>query len=306
VNDQLVEQYLTAREYVFPLRLEDHIGGFYAYGKNKILDRVDEYARAHDVTGLVYLDFPIDTVLRQNYKNLEFKYSFWSGMEFYRNYHIHPEIKFDNFLCSFNGAHNVGRRLLLSILNKTGLFNKNTCTKNFQFSWDQIIGDVELLAGNSVYDKFFVDSASDFNNKIISLNYQQFSHTNNLQVLENIVTRSFVNVSSETIPVSYYPFYSEKFLLSIVTRGLFVFYAQPTWHKNLETFYGFKKYDKIFDYSFDEITNPIHRLIRLIEMILKFSNLSVHDWTDLYLVEQETIEYNYDRYFSGDYLENLI
>lgn len=40
-------------------------------------------------------------------------------------------------------------------------------------------------------------------------------------------------------------------------------------------------------------------------MISKFSVLSTNDWGDLYLLEQDTIEYNYDHYFSGGYLEHL-
>jgi hypothetical protein len=40
-------------------------------------------------------------------------------------------------------------------------------------------------------------------------------------------------------------------------------------------------------------------------MISKFSVLSSDDWKDLYLLEQDAIEYNYNHYFSGDYLTVL-
>ena len=40
-------------------------------------------------------------------------------------------------------------------------------------------------------------------------------------------------------------------------------------------------------------------------MVSKFSNLSIADWHDLYLIEQDTIEYNYEHYFSGNYLKIL-
>ena len=104
---------------------------------------------------------------------------------------------------------------------------------------------------------------------------------------------------------SYYPFVTEKFLYSIVTRGLFLSYAPPGWHGHIEKYYGFKKYTKLFDYRFDTIQNPIERLIELISMISKFSTLSIHDWNDLYLMEQDAIEYNYNHYFSGDYLKHI-
>jgi hypothetical protein len=114
-----------------------------------------------------------------------------------------------------------------------------------------------------------------------------------------------VHLVSETLSTSYYPFYGEKFLQSVVTRGLFVAYAQPNWHEMLEKWYGFKKYDKIFDYRFDHIQNPLERMIELISMLLKFRYLSSDDWRDLYEMEKDTIEYNYDWYFSRQYVTCL-
>jgi hypothetical protein len=105
---------------------------------------------------------------------------------------------------------------------------------------------------------------------------------------------------------SYYPFVTEKFLYSVVTRGLFLSYAQPGWHNHLENYYGFKKYDKIFDYSFDTVECPIDRLLTLMSILSKFSILSKADLHDLYLMEHDTIEYNYNNYFSNAYLERLI
>jgi len=110
---------------------------------------------------------------------------------------------------------------------------------------------------------------------------------------------------SETMATSYVPFVTEKFLYSVVTRGLFLSYAQPGWHAHVEKYYGFKRYTKLFDYQFDTIQNPVERLVELMSMISKFSILTIDDWKDLYLLEQETIEYNYDHYFSGSYLTKL-
>jgi hypothetical protein len=40
-------------------------------------------------------------------------------------------------------------------------------------------------------------------------------------------------------------------------------------------------------------------------MISKFEKLTPVEWHDLYLLEQDTIEYNYDHYFSKKYLKHL-
>jgi uncharacterized membrane protein len=110
---------------------------------------------------------------------------------------------------------------------------------------------------------------------------------------------------SESMATSYYPFVSEKFLYSIVTRGLFVAYAQPGWHAHIKKYYGFKSYTKLFDYRFDSIQNPVERLVELMSMISKFSVLSTDDWKDIYRIESDTVEFNYNHYFSGDYLKHL-
>jgi hypothetical protein len=90
-----------------------------------------------------------------------------------------------------------------------------------------------------------------------------------------------------------------------VTRGLFVVYGQPRYYDYFEHHFGFKKYNRIFDYSFDQIENPVERLIALTDMLSKFKNLTTDDWQDLYQMEQDTIEFNYNNYFSGEYLKQL-
>lgn len=104
---------------------------------------------------------------------------------------------------------------------------------------------------------------------------------------------------------SYYPFVTEKFLYSVVTRGLFLAYAHPGWHEHLEKYYGFKRYTKLFDYTFDTIQNPVKRLVELMTMISKFSFLSSDDWRDLYLLQQDEVEFNYDHYMSKAYMKDL-
>ena len=55
----------------------------------------------------------------------------------------------------------------------------------------------------------------------------------------------------------------------------------------------------------DQIKNPVIRLVDLLSMLTKFEKLSKLDWHDLYLLEQDTLEYNYDWYRSRKYLEQL-
>jgi hypothetical protein len=176
------------------------------------------------------------------------------------------------------------------------------------FTRDKLDGHIVDYVGDqyNFYCKFFIADDSDvFFNKINSFGHVQYDHKQNIYNLESKLTQSFLHIVSETMATSSVPFVTEKFLYSVVTRGLFLSYAQPGWHEHLEKYYGFKRYTNLFDYEFDLVRNPMKRLVKLMEMISKFNFLTPDEWKDLYQIEQETIEYNYHHYFSQDYLKCL-
>lgn len=284
------------------------MGGFDSSLRCRVLDEIA--AKAGD-NHCISSEYIFSDLVKQNYPTLTMQYSneCWKKENFvdsFKNYNVHPELTFQNFICSFNGSTHVGRKFLVSILNKFGYFNPNYCSKNLIFSSEQLDGHIKDYFQNNqekFYRKFFInDSSERFFQTIYTFDYTKFNHSKNISVLENKLTKSFLHIVSETLATSYYPFITEKFLYSIVTRGLFLAYAQPGWHEHLEKYYGFKRYTRLFDYQFDTIQNPIERLVSLITMVSKFSMMSSDDWRDLYLLEQDSIEYNYYHYFSGNYL----
>ena len=292
--------------------LIDHLNGFDVDKNNLILETLNNRARALGNICSVRYHNLLDEDVVKKYNNLSFvfdaKLQNLLNLSGLKTYKIHPEINFKNFVCSFNGGLHIGRTLLTAILHRYKWFDPKYSSKNFQSTTDNTYGH---LADNlsttqlQFYDKFFQIDA-EFHSSVYHFSYNKTqSDRNNLYALENKLANSFVHIVSETMATSYHPFITEKFLYSIVTRGLFLAYAQPGWHDHVETYYGFKKYTKLFDYRFDTIPNPIERLVELMCMISKFSVLSCHDWHDLYLIEQDTIEYNYNHYFSGDYLKCL-
>jgi len=302
------------------LWIRDHLGGFDINLESDVLNSAIQFAKENNIStievGYVFSDY----FSRRYGINFSYRQELvgGNGWEELTAYTRHPGINYNNFICSFNGSNHVSRQLLSSMLENRGYFDPHYSSKNFTSSTDKIIGHLNNLDLTEdeieLYDKFFKNT-NEFNDTVYSFGHSRdadgkfhddFGHSNNIYNLESKLTQSFVHIVSETMATSYYPFVTEKFLYSIVTRGLFVAYAQPGWHTHIEKYYGFKLYDKIFDYSFDSIQNPVKRLIKLIEMISKFSKLSVDDWRDLYFVlENDTIEYNYNHYFSGNYLEHL-
>lgn len=290
----------------------DHINGFDINLQNKILQRLNDFA---DQKNKIF-DITTHQILSDNiivkYPNLKIRFSMEDQERIntghFYNYNIHPDINYKNFICSFNGSPHVSRKLLVSCLHKFGWDHKQYCSKNFLFSTANIDGHLSdyVLDNLSFYRKFFISEDSEFFfQSINTFGHVRFNHTQNIYNLEDRLTESFLHIVSETMATSYYPFVTEKFLYSVVTRGLFLAYAQPGWHDHIEKYYGFKPYTKLFDYRFDSIKNPVERLIELMSMISKFSVLSSDEWRDLYLLEQDTIEYNYNHYFSGKYLDHL-
>ena len=292
---------------LFPVILKDHLGGFEKQLYNVHLYKFDAYAKKLDIIGDVVVTSFLDERVQKKYSNLNIKYSvpkqLWNSFE---NYNIHPDLNYKNFICSFNGSGHVSRQLLTSILNKFGYFVKGYCSKNSKQLGNEIDEHITYYVENTeFYNKFF-DCTDEFNQQINSFGHVRFEHDKNIYNLENKLTQSFLHIVSETMATSYYPFLTEKFLYSIVTRGLFLTYAQPGWHAHIEKYYGFKLYTKLFDYRFDSIINPVERLVELMTIIGKFSKLTPHEWHDLYLLEQDNIEFNYNHYFSKDCLKSLI
>jgi hypothetical protein len=285
-----------------PLRLTDHIGGFDQDMKCKVLEHIN----AHCYDGLqVVTDYRFSQGKLDRYPNLRFSwYPTWVN-DCFKKYHVHPDLRYENFLCSFNGSPHVSRKLLVAVLKRFNWFDPIYSSKNFIFTEDKLDGHLKDWLDNDqhrLYRKFFIgEDSEDFFSKRTGFGHVQFDHAKNIYNLEQKITNSFVNLVSESMATSSYPFVTEKFCYSVITRGLFLAFAQPGWHQHLETFYGFRKYDKIFDYRFDLIQNPIYRLLELMGMLSRFSNLSRADWHDLHSIEQETIEHNYDHYFSGAY-----
>ena len=293
--------------------LGDHHGGFDPDLDNHLLRSLDQYAKSVGRRYKIHIEQIYDKKITSQYKHLKIIFNFdsfarYCGWSSFQGYTEHPERTWDGFICCFNGGPHVSRKLLAAVLQRFGWFNPATCSKNFTHDIDTLDGHITDLVGQDsrFYRKFFIaDDSQGFFQTNYSFGHVKYHHDLNIHRLEKPLASSFLHVVSESLSTSYYPFVTEKFLYSIVTRGLFLAYAQPGWHDHLDRYYKFKKYDKIFDYRFDSVVNPVERLVELMSMISKFSVLSPLDWHDLYLSEQDTVEYNYDHYFSGDYLKTL-
>ena len=228
------------------------------------------------------------------------------GWKDLKQFNMHRDINIKNFLCSFNGSQEVGRQFFVSMLKKQNLFNVNYCTKNFEFTEQTIDGNIEELSNNPVLHHKFIkieDDSDNFYQTKYTIDYEKFDHLHNINCLQEKITESFLNLVCESFATGELVAITEKCLFSVVCRGLFLCYAPQNWHNVFEKYYGFRNYTNLFNYHFDTIENPVERLVELVSMIQKFSSLSVRELSDLYELETPTIEYNYDHFFSGKYLD---
>jgi len=291
--------------------INDHLGGFDSAYRNAILDKIQNEMMDNSIT--IFSEYVFDNRVTNNYPKLKFAFDFdkhvqLSFLEDFSEYIPSVPLNFKNFICSFNGNEHISRQLLVSIIEKFGWFDEDYVSKNFTFPESSLDGNIRKFVGNRerFYRKFFTNKDNEqFFQTVNSFGHVRIDHAKNIYILESKLRESFLHIVSETMSTSYYPFINEKFLYSIVTKGLFLAYGQPGWHDHLERYYGFKKYTQLFDYRFDTIENPVERLVELMSMISKFSHLTVDEWYDLYRLEHDTIEYNYDHYYSKRYLTCL-
>lgn len=294
------------------IQIADHMNGFSKNYTNSILDKIKDY------NIIIWTQYIVNNQIRENYPNLTFKFSTniptappYDSIQTLAE--LNTQKSFKNFVCSFNGTNHVSRQFLISALYKNSWFDKQYNSKNFIMLTDEIDGNISSFFENNeqerFYRKFIIDeslAAAEFYKSIINFNYVSNDHTShNMYHLIDKLNSSFMCIVSETMGTSYYPWVSEKVWQPIMSKSLWAAYAQPGYHAYLSTHFGFKLYTKIFDYKFDIIENPVIRLVELITMLSKFKKLSLLDWHDLYLIEQDTIEFNHYHFFSNGHVTKL-
>lgn len=295
------------------VQILDHINGFDANYRNLLFDQIADY----NIT--VWTQFLLNDTVKKQYPNLKFKFdanlidvthngnnisshcvlNILAGVR-----DIPLEKTFDNFICSINGMLRADRRILVAALMQRNWWNFNYCTKNFFFDPETVRNDIRQLGSFRENDIVNNNNLEQYA-RIVGSNYMSRSQVQDMQFLAPKINGSFMQLVGETFASSYHPFLSEKFTQPIACKSLWVAFAQPGYHGYLEECYGFRKYSKLFDYTFDNISNPVDRLLHLLDSISKYATLSKSDWKNLYEIEKDTIEFNYEWYHSRQYLVHV-
>ena len=114
---------------------------------------------------------------------------------------------------------------------------------------------------------------------------------------------SFLQVVTETCYWDRKCHLTEKIFKPIIGRQPFVLLGCAN---NLAYFksYGFKTFDRWWDESYDRIEDPIGRLQSVGNIVKQISDYSLDDLTTMLHEMQEVLDYNYNLFYSQDFLDN--
>lgn len=116
------------------------------------------------------------------------------------------------------------------------------------------------------------------------------------------LSESFLHVVTETCFWENKEHLTEKIFKPIVARQPFVLIGCVQ-NLNYLKSYGFKTFDQWWDESYDQIDDPIQRLNAVVKIINDICKLSLNDLQNLLQQMQDTLDYNYNRFYSKEFLD---
>jgi hypothetical protein len=177
---------------------------------------------------------------------------------------------FEKLFINYNGKPRYHRAMMMDYLHKYNLLNYGKSTwhgKSFEYDFkywnehDILIDDYNSKCVGTIYTKELLQP-----NTLFSLVTESTHHKSHL-------------------------FFTEKTYRQILLEHPFIVLGPINQNLKL-TNYGFKIYDEIFDYSFDEISDVKYRILGIIDNILDLKDL---DYNKLYEIIKEKVKFNKNR-----------
>lgn len=115
---------------------------------------------------------------------------------------------------------------------------------------------------------------------------------------------SFVHVVTETCFFDRKLHLTEKIFKPIVAKQPFILLGCANNLKYLRD-YGFKTFSRWWDENYDSIEDPYTRLNVVVKIIKQICELSTTDLQNMLSEMNEILEYNYNRFYSNDFLDQV-
>ncbi len=117
----------------------------------------------------------------------------------------------------------------------------------------------------------------------------QTGRFSNQEKLPKEYTNSFIQVVTESDSDLF--FISEKTCVPLIFNQLFLVHGARYFHKYLEQF-GFKLYDELFDYSFDNCESVLERAAGIAENVAKYASYTESELLSILESVKQKIQYN--------------
>ena len=187
---------------------------------------------------------------------------------------------FEKLYIHFNGKPRIHRLMVMDLLVKQDLFDLGDNSWNFMGCLSDIVSR----------DKYIPQYWKE---EIINLdNYTSNTKTHRDEFSDKILNPNclFNLVGETSMDV---PYVTEKIFRCLFIKQPFIAYGAKRINKEILN-YGFKLFDNIIDYSFDDIDEPIERFDKMLQELKKFKDL---DYNELYNKMEDVMDYNKNRLF---------
>jgi len=114
-----------------------------------------------------------------------------------------------------------------------------------------------------------------------------------------------IDIVAETLFDDYRHHLTEKILRPIACGKPFILLSTPGSLNHLKS-YGFKTFDKFWDETYDDISDPVKRMEMVIKTMMSIQNLTEKNKNAMYKEIKEITDYNQQLFFSDKFFESLI
>jgi len=146
-----------------------------------------------------------------------------------------------------------------------------------------------------------------YDDKIRTIGDDFENHKDSFNLPDQYYT-SFVDIITES--TTEVPVITEKTAQALFMKKPFIVLGSPCFSKDALTHYGFKLYDELFDYSFDEEKDDNLRAVGVAMEVKKISKMTPKECNDMYEILKPKLEYNkallIKLAYSTDYMPEML
>lgn len=160
------------------------------------------------------------------------------------------------------------------------------------------------LTGSRSYRKHLVDSLAALKNQILYQweDQKHLSPALSAMIDSDDAGRSAVHLVAETLFDTTKVYLTEKVFKPMVMSQPFIIWGPP---KTLQTLrnYGFQTFNHVWNEEYDTITDSDQRMVKLLEVVHKISQLSTDEFAKMYEHCLPAIEHNRQWFFSDKFMD---